>query len=59
MSGRHWEPLGAFGPSGGVRGALGADWECRYSGASRSIGGIRGHWGLLGVVGSIGSIGDQ
>ena len=23
--------------------------ECRYSGARRGVGGIRGHWGLLGV----------
>ena len=24
--------------------------ECRYSGARRGIGGIRGYWGLLGDV---------
>ena len=34
----------------GVRGALGAGRECRYSGASRGIGGIRG---LLGVHGDV------
>ena len=34
---------------GGIRGVLGAGRECRYSGARRSIGGIKGHWGLLGV----------
>ena len=28
----------------GVRDALGAGRECRYSGASRGIGSIRGHW---------------
>ena len=32
----------------------GADRECRYSGARRGIGGIRGHWGLLGDVGASG-----
>ena len=36
--------------SGGVRGVLGAGRECRYSGARRGIGSIRGHWGLLGGV---------
>ena len=29
--------------------------ECRYSGASRGIGGIRGHLGLQGVSGGIGA----
>ena len=28
--------------------------KCRYSGARRGIGGIRGHWGLYGVLGGIG-----
>ena len=27
--------------------------ECRYSGARRGIGGIRGHWGFLGDVGAV------
>ena len=35
----------------------GAGRECRYSGAKRGIGDIRGHWGLLGGVGGIGAIG--
>ena len=39
----------------GVRGALGAGMECRYSGASRGIGGIRG---LLEGVGDVGGVGD-
>ena len=39
----------ASGDVGGVRGVLGAGRECRYTGARRGIGGIRGHWGLLGV----------
>ena len=29
----------------GVRGVLGAGRKCRYSGARRSIGSIKGHWG--------------
>ena len=41
--------VGGVGPSGSVRGVLGAGRECRYSGASRGIGSIREHWGLLGV----------
>ena len=32
----------------GVRGVLGTGRECRYSGASRGIGGI---WKFLGVLG--------
>ena len=36
----------------------GAGRKCRYSGASRHIGGIRRHWGLLGgVIGVGGSLG--
>ena len=38
--------------SGGVEGVRvywGDGRECRYSGARRGIGGIRGHWELLGV----------
>ena len=42
-----------LGLLGGVRGILGAFRECKYSGARRCIGGIRGHWGLLGGVGAI------
>ena len=30
-----------------MRGVFGAGRECRYSGARRSIGGIRGHWGAV------------
>ena len=33
---------------GGVRGVLGAGRDCRYSGARRGIGCIRGHWGSWG-----------
>ena len=49
-----------LGPSGGV-GVSGVHWgagrECRCSGASRGIGGIRGHLGVLGGEGVWG-IGD-
>ena len=38
---------------GGLRGALGADRVCGYSGARRGIGGLRGHWGVQGGVGAI------
>ena len=41
MSGVHWE-LG--------RG-------CRYSGANRGIGGIRGHWGCRGALEVAGGLG--
>ena len=55
----HWgsprgfrECWGHLGGIGGV-GVLGVYWgagrECRYSGARRGIGRIRGYWGLLGV----------
>ena len=44
-------------PSGGVRGALEAGRECRYSGASRVIGSIKWHWGILGDVGALGALG--
>ena len=37
--------MGAVRGVGGVRGALQAGRECRYSGARRCIGSIRGHWG--------------
>ena len=47
----------------GVRGILGAGRECRYSGARRGIGGIRGHFGVpRGIVairresGSVGGV---
>ena len=49
----HWGPLRGFGTitgCRGVRGALGASRECRYSGASRSRGSIRVIGGLLGAV---------
>ena len=36
---------GTLGGVGGVLGVLGAGRKCRYSGARRGIGGIRGHWG--------------
>ena len=36
----HWTGVG------GVRCALGAGRECRYSEAKRGIGGKRGHWGV-------------
>ena len=41
---------------GVVRGVLGAGEECRYSGARRSIGGIRGHWVAPTGVGVLGAI---
>ena len=34
------------GGVGGVTGVLGAAMECRYSGARRCIGGVRGHLGV-------------
>ena len=40
----------------GVRAVLRASRKCRYSGARRCIGGIRGHWGLLGVLGPSGDV---
>ena len=55
--------LGAFGSSYGVlghkgasrcRGCIGAGRECRYSGARKGIGGIRGPLGALRVVGGVG-----
>ena len=46
-----WGPVGGIRDVGGVRCVLAAGRECRYSGARRGIGGIRGHWGLLGDVG--------
>ena len=46
VSGEHWEVVrGDWGMSGDVRVSVvhwGAGRECRYSGASRGIGGIRG-----------------
>ena len=45
------EAIWGIGVVGSVRGVLGAGRECRYSGARRGIGGIRGYWGLLGVLG--------
>ena len=42
---------GHYGVTGGVRSVLEAGRDCRYSGARRGIGGIRGHWGLLGGAG--------
>ena len=46
-------PLGGIRGVGAVRDVLGAGRECRYSGARRGIGGIRGYLGLLGGVGAI------
>ena len=46
---RDWQ--GGLGPSGGVRGALGAGREYRYSGASMGIGGIRALGGVGGHQG--------
>ena len=37
----------------GCKGCIGAGRECRYSGARKGIGGIRGHLRLLGGVGAI------
>ena len=34
-----------------------ASRECRYSGARRGIGGIKGHWGLQGGVWESGPLG--
>ena len=34
----------------------GAGRKCRYSGARRSIAGIRGHWGLQEVLGPLGGV---
>ena len=48
--------LGGVGVSGvirDIRGVLAASRECRYSGARRGIGGIRGHWGFLEGVGAV------
>ena len=44
-----WENQGSQGCIEGFRGVLGAGRECRYSGARRGIGGIRGYWGARGV----------
>ena len=45
--------MGCQGVLKGHQGVLGMYWKdgrgCRYSGTRRTIGGIRGHWGLLGV----------
>ena len=41
----------------GIRGVLGAGRECRYSGARRGIGGLRGHWGPIGVLEAIRGVG--
>ena len=38
-------PLGGIRGVGDVRSVLGAGRECRYSGARRGIGSLRGHWG--------------
>ena len=46
--------LGPSGGLGGVRHAFGAGRECRYSGSSRGIGGIRGLLG--GVRGASGTV---
>ena len=46
-----------FGPLGGIRGCrgvLGAGRECRYSGARRGIGSIRGIGGSSRVLGPLG-----
>ena len=43
---------GCQGCIGGVRVYWGDGRECRYSGARRGIGGIRGHLGLLGGWGA-------
>ena len=43
----------------GVSGMYGPGRECRYSGARRGIGSIRGHWGSprgAGVLGPLGGI---
>ena len=39
---------------GAIRGCIGADKECRYSGARMGIGSIRGIGGFLGVLGPLG-----
>ena len=42
----------------GLSGVYGwADRECRYSGARKGIGGIRGHWELFRGVGVVGPLG--
>ena len=46
-----WDPMGCWGPLGGIRGVLEAGWECRYLGARRGIAGIRAFGLLRGVRG--------
>ena len=41
----------------GYQACNGAGRECRYSGARRGIGGIRGHWVSKGVYGESGPLG--
>ena len=48
----HWGLLGGVEVFRGCKGChrcIGAGRECRYSGARRDLGDLRGHWGLLGV----------
>ena len=47
--------LGRFRGFSGCQECIGAGRKCKYSGARRGIGGIRGYWGLLRGVGGIGS----
>ena len=42
-----------LGASWGVRGVLETGRECRYSGARRGIGSIKGHWGSPRGVGDV------
>ena len=51
------EGLGTVRGVGGVRGALGADRECRYTGDSMGIGGVRGFLGNVGLSGAIRGLG--
>ena len=54
-------PRGCWGPLGDIRdvGCIGAGRECRFSGARRGIGGIRGHLGIPRVLGSWSHWGHQ
>ena len=45
--------LGVLGAIRGCQGGIGADRECRCSGVSKGVGGIRGHWGVHRSVGAI------
>ena len=56
---RHWGSSRGCRGVRAIRGVLGAGRECRYSGARRAIGSIRGHWGSPRGVGVLGPLGGH